>query len=128
MKAPCNYQDIRRILLTLIFLAIYTASFGQAKVAHLVLFKLKPGINKSDPRFLACLETMKNLPSKIPQILAFSCGENFSDRSVAFDAGLYSTFVNKSDLQVYLNHPSHQDAAKAMKEIAEWNIADFEIP
>ncbi|HRH33443.1 MAG TPA: Dabb family protein [Catalimonadaceae bacterium] len=115
-------------VVTLLFLATDFSSSGQSKVVHLVLFKLKPGILTTDPRLTACLDTLKNLPTKIPQIQEFTCGKNFSDRSVAFDVGLYSTFASKADLHLYLNHPAHQSAAKAMKEIAEWNVADYEIP
>lgn len=115
-------------LAAILILATTSFTFGQKKVAHVVLFKLKQGISKEDPRFVACLETMKTLPQKIPQIQEFSCGKNFSDRPVAFEAGLYSTFASRADLQTYLNHPAHKEAANALKEIADWNIADYEIP
>lgn len=111
-----------------LFLLLSIQSFGQGKVAHLVLFKLKPGIEKSDTRFQAILSEMKKMPDKIPAIKEWKFGENFSERPIAYDAGLYCTFSNHQELQNYLKHPAHVALGKQLAEIAEWHIADFEIP
>lgn len=69
---------------------------------------------------------LNDLPRKIPFIADWSAGENFSNRPIAFDYGLHVVFDSKKDLQNYLAHPAHVEAANAWKEIAEWNIADYE--
>ncbi len=100
-------------------------SFAQIGLHHLVLFKLKPGVEKSDERFKKAVALLEELPREIPQIIDFRAGENFSDRPVACDFGLMVLLANEKSLQLYLDHPAHKAVAAAWKEIAEWNIADF---
>lgn len=92
----------------------------------MVLFKLKAGIAKTDERYKNSLKLMREMPGKIKQIENWDMGENFSDRPVAFDVGLSAVFASKKDLQAYLAHPAHVEAVAAWKEIADWNIVDFE--
>ena len=103
----------------------YSAS-AQKQVTHLVLFKLKTGIAKTDERYKTCLKLMREMPAKIKQIENWDMGENFSDRPIAFDVGLSAVFASKKDLQTYITHPAHVEAVAAWKEIADWNMVDFE--
>lgn len=121
------FPAVRLALILIIFL-ISPCSFGQGKVVHLVLFKLKPGIEKSETRFQAILSEMEKIPSKIPAIKEWKFGENFSERAIAYDLGLYCTFSSRQELQIYLTHPAHVNLGKQLAEIADWHIADFEIP
>ena len=95
-------------------------------VKHVVLFKLKPGISKTDPRVATGMEKMRTMQKTIPLIAALECGINFSERPVAQDIGLYTTFKNRADLQEYLRHPAHVELVQYWKELADWTIADFE--
>lgn len=113
------------VLLLLLF-SFFIHGYSQGPVTHLVLFKLKPGIQKSDSRYKEAVVMLNALPRKIPFIADWSAGENFSTRPVAFDYGLHVVFDSKKDLQNYLTHPAHVEAANAWKEIADWNIADYE--
>jgi hypothetical protein len=118
---------MKKILVLLLFLFVMVSmSFAQGQVTHLVLFKLKPGILKSDPRYKEAVTLLNALPRKIPFIADWSSGENFSTRPIAFDFGLHVVFDSKKDLQNYLTHPAHVEAANVWKEIAEWNIADYD--
>jgi hypothetical protein len=103
----------------------HSSSFAQIGLHHLVLFKLKPGVEKSDERFKKAVALLEELPREIPQIIDFRGGENFSERPVAYDYGLMVLLANEKSLQLYLDHPAHKAVAAAWKEIAEWNIADF---
>jgi len=92
----------------------------------LVLFKLKAGIGKDDPRFKAAISLAKTLPRKIKEIEDCSMGENFSTRPIAYDFGLSVIFPSRKNLTAYLIHPAHVEVVEAWKEIADWNIVDFE--
>lgn len=92
---------------------------------HLVLFKLKPGISRTDSRVVEGINSMKELKSKIKEIKVLECGPNFSERPIAVDIGLYTLFASKEDLEIYLKHPAHQELVKNWKELADWTIADF---
>ena len=118
---------MKKIPVLLLFQFAFTfMGFCQGQVTHLVLFKLKPGILKSDPRYKEAVTLLNALPRKIPFIADWSAGENFSTRPIAFDFGLHVVFDSKKDLQNYLTHPAHVEATNAWKEIAEWNIADYD--
>jgi Stress responsive A/B Barrel Domain len=118
---------MKKIPFLFLFLFSFTwETFSQGQVTHLVLFKLKPGIMKTDPRYKEAVSKLNALPGKIRFIADWSAGENFSTRPIAFDFGLHVVFESKKDLQNYLIHPAHIEAVNAWKEIAEWNIADYE--
>jgi hypothetical protein len=109
----------------LIALALTFSSQAQERVHHLVLFKLKPGIEKTDERFRAAIVLLQELSKEIPQIIDLRAGENFSERPIAADYGLLVLLANDKALQVYLEHPAHKAAVAIWKEIADWTIADF---
>ena len=90
------------------------------------MFKLKPGITKEDAGYLNALELTKALPRKIKAISDWSMGENFSTRPIAYDFGVVAIFESKKGLNDYLTHPAHLEAVNAWKEIADWNIVDYE--
>jgi len=108
----------------LFFLSV--VAHGQVQVTHLVLFKLKPGVLKNDEHLLKAIEMLKTLPTKIPFISDWSAGENFSTRPIAYDYGLHAVFESRNDLQQYLVHPAHVEAVNLWKQVADWNIVDFE--
>lgn len=114
------------LIITLLFFSLLGKVLAQKQVTHMVLFKLKPGVLKSDERYKNCLRQLKELPSKISEIQDWDSGENFSDRPVAYDVGLIAEFKSRKDLAKYLAHPDHVAAVNAWKEIADWNIVDFE--
>jgi len=99
---------------------------AQKQVTHLVLFKLKPGITKTDDRYKLALEKLKILPRKISDMKDCNMGENFSQRPIAYDFGLSVVFSSRKKLDQYLNHPEHLEVVTAWKEIADWHIVDFE--
>jgi hypothetical protein len=109
----------------LIASALTFSSHAQERVHHLVLFKLKPGIEKTDERFRAAIVLLQELPKEIPQIIDLRAGENFSERPIAADYGLMVLVANDKSLQAYLEHPAHKAAVALWKEIADWTIADF---
>jgi hypothetical protein len=101
-------------------------AFGQKQVTHLVLFKLKQGISKDDLRFKEAIKMAKSLPVRIKEIEDCSMGVNFSTRPIAYDFGLTVIFSSRKDLNSYLAHPFHIQLVEVWKEIAEWNIVDYE--
>jgi len=119
----------KKLLLFIFCICVYCGqSQAQDKLHHLVLFKLKAGVEKKDSRFLEAIKALNSLAAAIPQVLDLRAGENFSTRPVAVDYGLMVVLENESNLQAYLNHPAHLAAVRAWKEIADWTIADFWSP
>lgn len=75
-------------------------------IEHLVLFKWKE--DASDSAIAQVIEGLKSLPDEIPEIIALSCGENFSERSQGFQHGLVVRFSDRAALATYQAHPAHQ--------------------
>ena len=53
-------------------------------------------------------------------------GWNFTQRPVAYDFALDSTFRSRADLDAYGPHPAHQAAIVKLREVADWVLCDFE--
>lgn len=79
-------------------------------IEHLVLFKWKE--DASDSAIAKVMEGLKNLPNEIPEIIALSCGENFSSRSQGFQHGLVVRFSDREALATYQAHPAHQEVVQ----------------
>jgi Stress responsive A/B Barrel Domain len=94
-------------------------------IHHMVLFKLKPGFDKNSEPVKQAVAAMKVLPTQVPQIRQWTSGENFTDRSVAYDFGLYSTFDHRADLAAYAAHPEHVKVIEMWRAISDWHICDF---
>jgi hypothetical protein len=94
---------------------------------HLVLIKLKPGINRADPRVPAWEAKLAALEHKCPGIVRFESGWNTTDRPIAYDFGINMAFATRADLDAYGPHPDHQEVVRLLREIAEWVICDYEV-
>jgi hypothetical protein len=94
-------------------------------IHHIVLFKLKSDVNNNSEAVQQAVAAMKVLPTLVPQIRQWTSGENFTQRSVAYDFGLYSTFDNQADFAAYATHPEHVKVIDMWRAISEWNICDF---
>lgn len=75
-------------------------------IEHIVLFKWKEEASAS--AIAQVMEGLRNLPDKIPEIIALSCGENISERSQGFQHGLVVRFSDRDALATYQAHPAHQ--------------------
>ncbi len=96
-------------------------------IRHLVLFKLKPGVTRDDPRVKRWMELSEGLPSQIPQIVGWESGWNVTDRPIAYDFGQNSTFRSRADLGIYVTHPAHQAMVAVAREVADWVLVDYEF-
>ena len=96
-------------------------------IRHLVLFKLKPGVTRDDPRVKRWMEMSDQLPAQIPQIRSWEGGWNVTDRPIAYDFGQSSSFDSRETLGQYLPHPAHQAMVAVAREVADWVLADYEF-
>ncbi len=94
---------------------------------HLILIKLKPGVTRIDPRVVAWEAAFRDLPNKMDVIMRWELGWNTTERPIAYDFGVTSTFATRADLDAYGPHPAHQAAVAMMREFADWVICDYEV-
>lgn len=91
---------------------------------HIVLFKLKEsaegaGREENARKIKAQLEA---LTSRIPQIMHLEVGINCVPGDAAYDVAVYSEFANAQDLDAYLKHPEHIQAAVFVGKVRESRV------
>ncbi len=93
-------------------------------IEHIVLFKWK---ESSDKEVIdAILHELSELQHKIPGIVRYHVGHNFSSRSLGYHAGISSTFVDQASLDAYSPHPEHQKVyAKLIENVESLLALDF---
>ncbi len=95
-------------------------------IKHIVVFKLDRNVTQDDPRVQRAFAALRSLPERIPEIRGWEIGENLSDRPMAMDYALYSTFETAEDLAQYVDHPAHREVVALLKEVCTWYICDYE--
>lgn len=96
-------------------------------ITHIVLFKLKPGVTRDDPRVGDAIATLVAVRGHVEGIERWDCGWNFTERPIAYDFALDSTFRSRGDLDAYGPHPAHQQAIVKLREVMDWVLCDFEL-
>lgn len=96
-------------------------------IRHLVLFKLNEGVSRDEPRVQAGVRAFEELGGTVPELVAWECAWNITDRPIAYDYAINSSVADHASLKAYLEHPAHQAAAARWREFATWIIADYEI-
>ena len=95
-------------------------------VHHIVLIRLKEGITRDDRRVCDGLAALIALRGQIDGIERWDHGWNFTQRPIAYDFGLYSSFVSRAAFEAYGPHPAHQAAVALLREVVDWVLCDFE--
>ena len=94
-------------------------------LTHIVCWKYKP--ETTEEQRADHIERLRALPDVIPDILSFSVGRDVLHLERSFDTGLVATYPNMAALDVYNDHPQHQQVAALGKQIAEKVVSvDFE--
>jgi hypothetical protein len=79
-------------------------------IRHLVMFKLRDFSTPEEK--MKAAETVRAellaLKKKIPVILDYEVGINFTADDAAYDLVINSVFSSKEDLKTYQVHPDHQ--------------------
>ena len=85
-------------------------------VKHIVFFKLQEDSENKNDAIQTLKDKLDKLKNKIPQIINLETGINISDRSSAYDLALITEFKDLGDLEIYRNHPEHQDVITYVRE------------
>jgi hypothetical protein len=95
-------------------------------IAHIVCFRLRPGITWADPRAVAAEAVSHRHPEHIPEILSWSAGRNSTFRDVAYDFAVIGRFADRPALERYISHPHHLIGVRAWRELANWVVVDLD--
>lgn len=93
-------------------------------IAHLVLFKLKPGVSKTDPRIPVVIAAMNGLPEQTTWIRGWEHGPNQTEDVLAWDYGLRALFDNEHDLHAYFEDAQHLLVLRQWEAICDLVFCD----
>jgi len=96
-------------------------------IAHLVLFKLKPGVSRVDGRVQAAIADMDALPRQVALIRAWEHGLNQTQDALAYDYGLRALFDDEDDLHAYFDHAQHIAVLRQWEAISDLVFCDYMI-
>jgi hypothetical protein len=94
-------------------------------IKHIVLFKVRDDVSRDDPRVGGVFGILRALPDRINVIQQWEVGENFSDRPIAVDYSLFSSFPSREDLARYIDHPAHREVVGLLQEVCTWQVCDY---
>ena len=86
-------------------------------VEHIVIIRWNDATPQATRQGI--LEQLAALRDKIPGIVKYSVGENFSGRSQGYHAAITSTFADEASLAAYGPHPLHQQVATQLSSAAD---------
>ena len=93
-------------------------------LTHIVCWKYRE--ETTDQQRADHIERLRALPDLIPNIVSFNVGSDILKLDRSFDTGLVSVYPDREALDVYTDHPAHQEVAAFGKQIAEKVISvDF---
>lgn len=94
-------------------------------IEHIVLFRLKDGLEQSDIEPL--LQGMTELGTRLGGIVTMSVGANFSPRSQGYTHALHVRFADRPSLDAYRVDPDHLALIRRFDEVThERLIVDYE--
>lgn len=95
-------------------------------IDHLVLFAVKENASENDVKDL--LSSLAALEDKVPSVVDFSVGEDFSGRAGEYTHALFARFENRQGLQEYLGHPEHLAVVEKLDAHTSGRlVADYEF-
>ena len=86
-------------------------------LTHIVCWKYKAETT-ADER-ADHIARLRALPNVIPNITSFNVGSDILHLERSFDTALVSVVPDREALDVYTDHPAHQEVAALGKQIAE---------
>ncbi|MEQ1762382.1 MAG: Dabb family protein [Pyrinomonadaceae bacterium] len=86
-------------------------------LTHIVCWKYKT--ETTDQQRADHIAWLRALPDLIPNIVSFNVGSDILHLERSFDTGLVAVYPDREALDVYTDHPAHQEVVALGKQIAE---------
>lgn len=93
-------------------------------ITHIVFFKLK---DRSEENIQRTREVLASMEGKIPQLRSLEVGVDVVRSERSYDLALVAKFDSMEDLQIYNDHPVHQEVIRYIAEVKDVSVAvDYE--
>lgn len=94
-------------------------------ITHVVLLRLRPGLDVNSEVAQEAHRAMLALPGKIAQIRDLQCGFNLTPDVQAWDYVLIAHFDSEPQMLEYFEHPAHLAVVAQWEPIAELAFGDL---
>lgn len=94
-------------------------------IRHIVLFKLKDGLTREDPRVQAVSSALAALGPTLRPVLNWETHWCFGSRPVSHDFALVCDVADEAGLEAYQTDPAHQKVAAELREMYTLSVGDF---
>lgn len=95
-------------------------------ITHIVLFKLKDGIDRDTPQVAEAVEHAREVGRQVPELLDWRVGWNTVDRDISYDFAAIGVLADLPALQRYQENAFHRLSIEKWKLISNWVVADLE--
>jgi len=95
-------------------------------IRHIVLFKLKSGIEPDDPRVLSAMAMSRSHGKHIDEIQEWWAGPDVSRRDISYDFAVEGVFADMDAVARYAVHAHHQQGVALWCELATWVVVDLD--
>jgi hypothetical protein len=89
----------------------------ETMLTHIVCWKYKT--ETTEEQIADHIARLRALPGVIPNMVSFSVGRDILNLERSFDTGLVAVYPDRAALDLYTDHPQHQEVAALGKQIAE---------
>ena len=96
-------------------------------IIHIVLLKLKPGLDRDDKRVQEAFSELAGVGPQVPGVARWECGWNVAQHVAAYDIALLSEFRSQADLDAYGPHPAHVQIAKKLEALTDFVFCDYDL-
>jgi hypothetical protein len=97
-------------------------------IRHIVLFKLKDGLTRDDPRVQAVSSALTTLGPTLAPVLSWETHWCFGSRPVSHDFALVCDVADEAGLAAYQNDAEHQKVSAELREVFTLAVGDFVLP
>ncbi|WP_282794118.1 Dabb family protein [Streptomyces sp. CC224B] len=94
-------------------------------ITHIVLFKLKDGIERSAPSVIEAEKFAREVGNKVPELVEWRVGWNAVDRDISYDFAVIGVLPDLDALERYQKNAFHQESVQKWRAISDWVVADL---
>lgn len=94
-------------------------------ITHIVLFKLKDGVERSAPAVAEAEKYARSVGDNVPELTDWRVGWNTVDRDISYDFAVIGTLPDLAALERYQANAYHQESVSKWRAISDWVVADL---
>ncbi|MFE1797189.1 Dabb family protein [Streptomyces sp. NPDC059517] len=94
-------------------------------ITHIVLFKLKDGIERSAPSVAEAEKFARAVGDHVPELAEWRVGWNTVDRDISYDFAAIGVLPDRAALEKYQVNAYHQESVQKWRAISDWVVVDL---